>query len=134
MVVTKTNRIEFGQLVDGEQRIEVFFPLVKAGGVAGAQIPAGISSTKMSFQYMNVWFLVIGKFAIGAKTYTCPVAMVPNKSFFIIGNRAVAFCRISTTAAAITGRPGFFEIVGCIGAHRPVMAIGAYFTINIKVI
>ena len=88
----------------------------------------------MIFESWNIGFVIISKFSISAITYACAFAIIPNKTFFIVGNGPVAFGIIIASSAPITGYPCFFQIVGCIGSKTPVMSIGTYFAIYIKII
>ncbi len=88
----------------------------------------------MSFERGNIGTAIIGKFAIAAVADAIALAVVPNKSAFVIGNFSFAFGSIAATAAAIAAGPCFFEVVRGICTHAPVVAIGAHFAIGIKVV
>ncbi len=134
MVIAKTQRIKLRHLVDREQRIEFLFPLVEPRGVFHGHIPPFISWTHMAFQRCNVCLFLAAKFTIGAIAYSVSFAMIPNKPPFVIGDLPHAFCIVRTAPSSITRRPGFFQVIICIGTHTPVVAVSTHFCIYIKVI
>src|SRR4029078_3799023 len=97
-------------------------------------IPAGVIRAEVIFQHGYVGFVIIGKFSVGAIGDTGPLAIIPKKSIFVIGNFPGAFTVIFTAATAIAGHPVFFHVVRCITTQAPVMAVCTHFGVYIKII
>ena len=88
----------------------------------------------MSFQYRDIGPVVIGEFTVGTVTDIVSLAQVPEESGFIIGDGSVAFRIIISPAASVAGGPGFFEVIGGVGAKAPVVSVSAHFAVHIEVV
>src|SRR5580658_2409995 len=77
---------------------------------------------------------VLPEFAIAAITYTCPLAVIPDKTTLVVGYRPVAFGIIITAPSAISRRPRLLEVIRSIRAHTPVVSIGAHLRVDIEII
>src|SRR6202000_2795871 len=55
-------------------------------------------------------------------------------TIFGVANFSFGLTIIIPSATAIAGWPGFFNKISCVGCHAPVVAVGTYLGINIKII
>src|SRR6266487_3469727 len=88
----------------------------------------------MIFQYRDIWLVIISKFSISPVANTRPLALIPDKSIFIICDYPGSFCIIVTPTAPITGDPILFQVICGICAHAPVMSVSTNLTVYIKII
>ncbi len=118
------------------KRIEVLFEKLLAADVLGIEIPADIGAAVVCGILENVECRrpIVFKFAIIAEGHAATLTIVPDKSVGRIRDGTVPVKIIITTAAAIVTGPGLFREVGRISRHRPVMAIGTDFRVDIKII
>src|SRR5512147_1140052 len=87
----------------------------------------------MTFKNGYIGLIVICKFTISAITYPVSFADIPDK-MLVIGNFTGAFRIVCSAPVAVIGRPVFFKVIGSISTKAPVMPVGTYFTIRIKIV
>ena len=88
----------------------------------------------MALQRRDVRFEIIRKFTVGAVRNACSFAVIPDKTAFRPGGAILAFEHVIPAAISITGHPGFFIKVICIGCCAPTMPIGANLSADIKIV
>ena len=110
------------------------FPLAKPYGITNWQIPRCVAGAEMTFQNRDIRFFITHEFCICPVGHTVTFTIIPQESIFIVGNFYWTFTRIFSSSSSIAGWPVFFEVIGCVGSHGPVMTIGTNFSVDIKII
>ena len=91
MVINETNGTEAGNLVNGQQGIEVPLPLTETDGILDILVPAGEIRAIVIFEDRDIGFIIIGEFTIGAVGDSLPGTKIPDKTILVVGDVPVAF-------------------------------------------
>src|SRR5665213_2890215 len=107
-------------------------PYFLAVPVGHTQIKSRRLSTKMPPQRFYVWFAILDKLAIGAVAHPCPFTIIPYITVARVAGGAQALSVIIAAAITVYGGPCFFNIIGSIRSHAPIMAVFAYLSIYVE--
>ena len=135
VVVGQADDAEVRQLVGSYQAVEVLLPHPLAVHILHFHIEAGIRFAEMALDGRHAGFALVHELAVAAIAAAGAPAIIPQKAIFGFGYLTPVALEVVVAApvAVVTG-PAFLHEIGGVGGRAPVVAVGAYFSIHVKII